>query len=53
MKLELILRILICLITLKCVQNKSCLNWDAWKDYKLEYNLNFYNTNLESIAYNF
>jgi hypothetical protein len=50
MKLKLILTILICLISLKCVQNESCLNWNAWKNYTLEFQLNFYNKTLELIA---
>jgi hypothetical protein len=51
MKLKLIIRILICFISLKFVQNQSCLKWKAWKDYKLEFNLSFYNNEtLESIA---
>jgi hypothetical protein len=51
MKLKLIIRILICFISLKFVQNESCLNWNAWKDYKLKFNLSFYNNEIrESIA---
>ena len=51
MKLKLILKILICFISLKFVQNQSCLGWDAWTKYKVEFNLSFYNNEIrESIA---
>ena len=46
MKFKYILTILICLIS----NNESCLEWTKWKEYKLKYRIEFYNTSLESIA---
>jgi hypothetical protein len=52
MKFKYILTILMCLISLfKSVKNnESCLEWTKWKEYKLKYRIDFYNTSLEFIA---
>jgi hypothetical protein len=52
MKFKYILTILMCLISLfKSVKNnESCLEWTKWKEYKLKYHIDFYNTSLEFIA---
>jgi hypothetical protein len=44
-------KILMCLISLKSVENnKSCLEWTKWKEYKLKFSIQFYSSTLESIA---
>jgi len=46
-----LLTILMFFISLKSVENKkSCLEWSEWKEYKLNYSIQFYNSNFESIA---
>jgi hypothetical protein len=40
--------ILMCLISLE--SSESCLDWTEWKEYKLNYSIQFYNSTLESIA---
>jgi len=51
MKFQIILRILLCFITLKCVKNQSCPSWSKWQDYKIKFNIQFYNSTLELIGY--
>ncbi len=42
---------LMCFISFKSVENnESCLEWTKWKEYKLKYHIDFYNTSLEFIA---
>ncbi len=43
--------ILMCLISLKSVENnESCLEWTKWKEYKLNFSIQFYNSTYESNA---
>ena len=51
MKVKFILTILMCLVSLKFIENnKSCLEWSKWKEYKLNFSIQFYNSTFESIA---
>jgi hypothetical protein len=50
MNFQIILRILLCFITLKCVRNESCLSWSEWQNYKTKFNIQFYNSTLELIG---
>ncbi len=51
MKYKFLLTVLTCLIiSLKSVENHSCLNWSQWNDYKSNYSIQFYNSTLELIA---
>ena len=47
MELKLILTILIALISLKSVENASCLEWTDWNNYKMNFSIQFYNMTLE------
>jgi hypothetical protein len=50
MKFKIILRILLCFVTLKYVKNESCPSWSEWQDYKTRFNIQFYNSTLELIG---
>jgi len=51
MKFKFILTILMCLISLKFIENnKSCLEWPKWNEYKLNFSIQFDNSTLELIA---
>jgi hypothetical protein len=50
MKFQIMLRILLCLITLKCVRNESCPSWNEWQNFKTKFKIQFYNSTLELIG---
>jgi hypothetical protein len=48
--LKKVLNLIIFFVSLKCVHNQSCLDWSDWKNYKADFNIQFYNSSLELIA---
>ena len=49
-----ILTVFMCLIFQLVYANyQSCLKWTEWLDFKSKYNIQFYNSSFELIAYKF